>query len=145
VKELVLGLMVILFTVPSIIMLFIFLSILGSNILVIISIMAMYMIPGVTLLISKGNYSFKLTIKKVIAYFPLFMAFNILLFEAIGFLGFSNPLLVQLGIDISTARLHLFDAPWASLWPSLALYVLVMGFFMLHYGLKEPIPIVRRT
>ena len=145
VKELVLGLMVILFIVPSIIMLFMFLSILGSNILVIISIMAMYMIPGVTLLISKGNYSFKLTTKKVIAYFPLFMAFNILLFEAIGFLGFSNPLLVQLGIDISTARLHLFHAPWASFWPSLALYVLVMGFFMLHYGLKEPIPIVRRS
>ena len=145
VKGFVLGLMVILFIVPSIIVILIFVGILGCNISVIISIMAMYMIPGVTLLISKGNYSFKLTTKKVIAYFPLFMAFSILLFEAIGFLGFYDPLLVQLGDSISTARLHLYDATWASFWPSLALYVLVIGFITLHYGLKEPIPIVRRS
>jgi len=145
VNELVLGLMVILFIVPSIIVIFIFVSILGRNISVILIIIAMYMIPGVTLLISKGNYSVKLTTKKVIAYFPLFMAFSILLFEAIGFLGFSDLSLVQLGVDISIARLHLYDAPWAFFWPSLTLSVLVIGFFMLHYGLKEPILIVRRS
>ena len=141
VKGLVLGLMVVLFMIPSIIIIMIFLGILGIDISLTMSIMAMYTIPGVTLLISKGNYSLKLTAKKLIVYFPLFMGFNILLFEAIGFLGFSDPSIVQLGTEISTARNFLYVAPWASFWPGLALYVLIIGFFTLHYGLKEPIPI----
>jgi len=141
VKELVLGLTVILFIIPSIAAMLLFTSILGRDISIIMSIMALYTIPGVALLISRGNYSLKLTAKKLIAYFPLFMVFNILLFEAIGFLGFSDPMFIQLGNDISRATMHLYDAPWASLWPGLALFVLVMGFVTLHYGLKEPIPI----
>ncbi len=140
-KGLVLGLTVILFIIPSIIGILLFTGILGQNVSVAMSIMALYTIPGVALLISRGNYSLKLTAKKLIAYFPLFMALNILLFEAISFLGFSDPTLIQLGNDISRARQHLYDAPWASLWPGLALFVLVVGFVTLHYGLKEPIPI----
>ncbi len=145
VKGVVLGVMVILFIIPSIIMILIFLGTLGGgNITIIMSIMTLYMIPWVTLLISRGNYSYKLTAKKLIAYLPLFMAFNILLFEAISFLGFSDPLLIQLGDSINRARTHVYFAPWASLWPGLALYVLMMGFLALHYGLKEPIPIFNR-
>ncbi|MBY8979617.1 MAG: hypothetical protein KGD72_04455 [Candidatus Lokiarchaeota archaeon] len=145
VKGMVLGIMIVLFITPSIMVIIMFLGILGRNIETMITIMAMYVIPGVTLLISKGNYSLKLTAKKIIRYFPLILAFNILLFEAIGFLRLSDPTLVQLGTNISDARLHLFDAPWASFLPGLGLYALVMGFFTLHYGLKEPIPIVRRS
>ncbi len=143
VKGLVLGFMVMVFIIPSMIVILVFLDILGSNISVIMSIMAMYAIPGVTLLISKGNYSLKLTVKKVIAYFPLLMAFNILLFEAIGFLGISG-LPIQLGYDVYAARIHLFDAPWAYFFPGMTIYISVMGFLLLHYGLKEPIPIVGR-
>ena len=128
----------------TILVILLFLGILGTNISVIMSIMVMYTIPGVILLISKGNYSLKLTTKKLIAYFPLFMGFNILLFEAMGFIGLSDPLLIQLGSNIRTASLYLYTAPWAFIWPGLALYVLVIGFFTLHYGLKEPIPIVIR-
>jgi len=141
VKGVVLGFMVVLFITPSVIMILIFSTIYGRNISGMTSIMTMYMIPWVTLIISKGNYSLKLAAKKLIAYFPLFLAFNILLFEAIGYLGFSDPSIVQLGNNISSAREYLFTAPWASFWPGLALYVLGMGFITLHYGLKEPIPI----
>ena len=144
-KGVVLAFMVVLFIIPSVIMISIFSHIYGGNISEIIGIMTMYMIPWVTLIISKGNYSLKLTAKKIITYFPLFMGFNILLYEAIGFIQFSDPSLVQLGTYISYARFNLSTAPWASLWPGLALYLLVIGFFTLHYGLKEPIPIVRRS
>ena len=145
VKGVVLGVMVILFIIPSVIVILIFLGTLGEgNITMIMSIMTLYMIPWVTLLISRGNYSYKLTAKKLIAYFPLFMAINIMLFEAIGFLGFSDPLIIQLGDSVNRARNHVYFAPWASLWPGLALYILMIGFFTLHYGLKEPIPIVGR-
>ena len=145
VKGLVLGFMIVLFIIPSALLIIISVNMLGSNILVIMTIMAMYMIPWVTLIISKGNYSLKLTAKKLIVYFPLFMAFNILLFEAIGFLGFSDYLLAaQLGTNVSIARAYLPLAPWASFWPNLAIYALVGGFLTLHYGLKEPIPIINR-
>jgi peptide/nickel transport system permease protein len=147
VKGLVLGIMVVLFIIPSVLVIMMLYGISGGNIsvIMIMSILAMYMVPWVTLIISKGNYSLKLTAKKLIVYFPLFMAFNILLFEAIGFLGFSDILLAeQLGTNVSYARAHLYDAPWASLWPSLAIFAEVGGFLTLHYGLKEPIPIINR-
>ncbi len=145
VKGLVLGFMVVLFIIPSALLIIISVSILGTNILVIMTIMAMYVIPWVTLIISKGNYSLKLTAKKLIVYFPLFVAFNILIFEAIGFLGLSYPSLsVQLGSNVNSARDRLYNAPWASFWPGLAIYALAMGFLTLHYGLKEPIPIINR-
>ena len=145
VKGLVLGFMVILFIIPSVFVIILFGSIYGKNISEIMSIMTMYMIPWVTLLISKGNYSLKLTAKKLLVYFPLFMAFNIWLLETIGFLGYTNPLLITLGNNINSARFHLYDAPWASLWPGLAIYASVIGFLTLHYGLKEPIPIFNRS
>jgi len=145
VKGFVLGFMVVLFIIPSVLGLIRLFCTWGvGNISVITNIMAMFTIPWVTLIISKGNYSLKLTAKKLVVYFPLFMAFNILLFEAIGFLGFSDSLLVQLGSNVNSERTYLYTAPWASLWPGLAIYASVMGFLALHYGLKEPIPIINR-
>ena len=144
VKGLVLRFIIVLFIIPSVLVIIIFLGILGRNISVIMSIIAMFMILGVTLIISKGNYSLKLIAKKLIVYFPLLMIFNILLFEARSFFGFTDPLLVQLGNNVIDARYHLFDAPWAFFWPSLAIFASVMGFLALHYGLKEPIPTINR-
>jgi len=144
IKGLILGFMVISFIAPSIMVILLYLELFERNITIILSIMAMYVIPWVTLLISKGNYSLKLTATKVITYFPLFMAFNILLFEALSFIGFTD-LPVQLGSDIGNARINMFLAPWAFLWPGLTLYASVIGFLMLHYGLKEPIPIFSRS
>jgi len=141
VKGMVLGFMVILFFIPSIFVILIFLEILGRDIIITMSIMTMFTIPGATLLFSRGNYSIAASAKKLIAYFPLFMAFNILFFEALSFLGYIDPTLIKLGSNISSARMQLYGAPWASLWPGLALYVIVIGFITLHYGLKEPIPI----
>ena len=144
VKGLVLRFIIVLFIIPSILVILIFLGILGRNVSIIMSIIAMFMIIEVTLIIRKGNYSLNLTVKKLIAYFPLLIIFNILLFEARGFFGFSDPMLVQLGNNVIDARYHLFDAPWAFFWPSLAIFASVMGFLTLHYGLKEPIPTINR-
>ena len=144
VKGLVVRFIIALLIIPSVLVLLIFLSILGSNVSVIMGIIAMFMILGVTFLISKGNYSLNLTVMKLISYFPLLMIFNILLFEVRGFFGFSDPLIVQLGNNISDARSYLYIAPFASLWPSLAIFAVVGGFLILHFGLKEPIPIISR-
>ena len=144
VKDLVLGFMVIQL-IPTVIMIFILPSIMGSPSWVITNNTLMtIVIPGATLVVSNGDYSLKLAAKKLIIYFPLFMAFTILLNEALGFIGITDPSLVSLGYRTAEARLKLFDAPWAALWPGIALYVLVIGFISLHYGLKEPIPITER-
>jgi len=140
VKGLVLRFFIVLFIVLSVLVLLTFLGILGMNISVILS--AMFMILVVTLIIIDGNYSLNLTVKKLIAYIPLLMVFNILLFETSSFFEFSDPLLVQLGNNVIDARSHLFDAPWAFFWPSLAIFAIVMGFLALHYGLKKPIPTI---
>jgi len=144
VKELVLGFMVILFIVPSFFMILIFFGILGGGVGITTGILAAYVIPIVTFLISEGDYSFKLTAKKLVAYLPLFMGFNLLIFESLAFFGYTDYRLITLGINIAQARAYLFIAPWASLWSGLAVFVLIMGFFSLHYGLKEPIPIAGR-
>ncbi len=144
VKGLVLRFIIVLFIIISVLMIIIFLDICGRNISVIMSLIAMFMVLGVTLIISKGNNSSKLIAKKLIAYFPLLMIFNILLFEARGFFGFTDPLLVQLGYNVIDARYYLFAAPWAFFWPSLAIFASVMGLLALHYGLKEPIPAINR-
>ena len=144
VKGLVLGFMVILFIVPNVFMILIFFGILGASVGAQIGILAAYVIPMVTLLISEGNYSFKLTARKLVAYLPLFMGFNILIFESLAFLGFYDYRIITLGNVISQARPFLYIAPWASLWPSLTIFILLIGVFSLHYGLKEPIPIAGR-
>ena len=141
IKGMVLGFMVILFVIPSIFMILTFVGILGRSVIITMSIMTMFTIPGATLLFSRGNYSLAASVKKLVAYFPLFMAFNILLFEAVAFLGYGDYTIIQLGDNINQARMHLYDAPWASLPSGLALYAIVIGFITLHYGLKEPIPI----
>ena len=144
VKQLVLGSMVIFFIVPSFIMLMFLRGIIIGGIGVTIGILALYTIPGVTLLISQGNYSFKLTLKKLVVYLPLFLGINIIIFEAAAFSGFTHYSPIQLGDNIDDARQFLYLAPWAAFWPGLALFFLIIGFISLHLGMKEPIPIAGR-
>ena len=113
VKRRVSGFIVSLLTVFSIALIILLNGIWEGNIAITMSIMTLIMISWVTLIISIGNYSLKLTIKKLVVYFPLFIAFNIIVFETIGILGFSDPLLrVQLGYNISLARVFSFIAPY---------------------------------
>ena len=143
VKRFVLGFMIIIFIVPSFFMILIFFGIIFGGVGT-IGILAAYVIPIVTFLISEGDYSFKLAARKLIIYLPLLIGFNILILESLAFLGFSDYSILTLGSIIRQARPFLYIAPWASLWPSLAIFVMVIGVFSLHYGLKEPIPIAGR-
>ncbi|NVM44961.1 MAG: hypothetical protein HWN79_08590 [Candidatus Lokiarchaeota archaeon] len=144
VKEIILGLMVILFIIPSFLMVLLSFGIFGFGEVGLFGVLSAYVIPGIALVISKGDYSLKRTVKKLITYIPLFLGVNILIFEAVGFLLFGHFTEFQLAADIDNARIQLFPAPWATLWPGMGIFILVLGFFALHYGLKEPIPIAGR-
>ena len=88
-------------------------------------------------LIANSRFSLSEISKKIIPYIPLFIGISILLYSLIGFIGFSNPMLIDLGSDIGDARAYLYVAPWASLFPCLALFILFVGFFVLYAGLQK--------
>ncbi len=93
--------------------------------------------PFFTYLIARERTSFYDISKKVIPYIPLFMGVTILIDTFIGLLGFSSPFIIQLGTEISVARQYLYIAPWASLFPGLAVFILLSGFFILYAGLQK--------
>ncbi len=78
-----------------------------------------------------------ISLKKLIIYIPLAFGLVTVIYESFAFLGFSNPSIISLGADIGDARLHLYDAPHASLWPCFMILITGFGFFLLHYGLKN--------
>lgn len=84
----------------------------------------------------KRNYW--ISLKKIVIYIPLTFAIIILIYESLGFLGLTNsPPLITWGDDLAEARLHLSDAPNASFWPGLFMFITPLGFILLHYGLKN--------
>jgi len=54
--------------------------------------------------------------KSIIKSIPLEVMFAILLYQALGFLGLSDPLVPQLGITLNWGRARLFTAFWANFW-----------------------------
>ena len=85
----------------------------------------------------------KRIIRKVISYIPLNFAFAILIFEALGFVGFGDLIMIELGKNINVARMMLYTAPWATLWSGLAIFGLVSSFLIFHIGLQDYNPKLR--
>lgn len=76
-------------------------------------------------------------IKSVIKYIPL-VAFAILLYQAIGFLGLLlNSQVSQLGETLYLGRGQ-FNAYGANLWPGFFIFLIMLGLILLHEGLKAP-------
>ena len=65
------------------------------------------------------------------------MGITILIFESIGFLGWSNFDIIQLGRDINIGRLEETTAPWAIFWPAFWIQITTMSFIILGIGLKD--------
>lgn len=75
--------------------------------------------------------------KAIIRSIPLNLSIAILIYASIGFLGFFLDNQVILGTDISQGRVNLSQAPWASFWPSLAVFGMVFSFLLLNIGLQD--------
>lgn len=95
------------------------------------------LVPGFTRIIANTEFRIISLGKKLIAYLPLFAGFAILFYAALGFLGFMGLPTIQLGDLVSDARAHLYDAPWASLWPGFTIFLIVTSLFILHEGLAN--------
>jgi ABC-type dipeptide/oligopeptide/nickel transport system permease subunit len=106
----------------------------GMQLLFLGSIYGVILIPIFTLIITKAKYNFVAILKQVIPYIPLMMGF-VLTIDT--FLGFLLSSITDLGGVISTASMYLPIAPWATFLPGLALFVLLLGFYLLYAGLRE--------
>jgi len=78
-----------------------------------------------------------ISLKKMVIYIPLAFGIFVLIYESLAFLGFSDWNFITLGSELTEARLHLYDAPWATIWPGLFIFFTAFGSFILHYGLKN--------
>ena len=55
----------------------------------------------------------------------------------LGFLGFNDARFIDWGSDIFSGRGHIWDAPWATLWPSVMILISVVGFMIVGDGLRD--------
>ncbi|MFX0029657.1 MAG: ABC transporter permease subunit [Candidatus Hermodarchaeota archaeon] len=74
--------------------------------------------------------------KSLITYIPINIAFAILLYCSVEYLGIYQDAGPRLGYDINKALQNPFNAPWAWFWPGLTVFMMLFSFFMLHLGLK---------
>ncbi|MFX0010990.1 MAG: hypothetical protein ACFE9R_11795, partial [Candidatus Hermodarchaeota archaeon] len=86
--------------------------------------------------IRRENNYFNIT-KAIIKYIPLEMAFAILLYQTLGFVGFADPRLPQLGVTLYWS-LGSFSYWGARIWPGLFLLLICLGLILLHEGLQAP-------
>lgn len=76
-------------------------------------------------------------IQPIIISFTFDIGGIILSLAGLAFLGFSDPRMIEWGNDIAEARGHLYDAPWASLWPGFIILLTVLGFMLVGDGLRD--------
>ena len=147
---------------PSLILVLVVISVVGSHTLPIISTFGILGIPGYARLIrgialqetnrpyvqsaivsgtSNPRIIFKHILPNCIA--PIIVTFTfdlggiILSLAGLGFLGFGDPSLIEWGNDISIAQPYLYNAPWAALWPGVAILVSVLAFMLVGDGLRD--------
>ncbi len=77
------------------------------------------------------------TIQPILISFTFDIGGIILGLAGLGFLGFSDPKLVEWGNDISRARERLYVAPWATFWPGIMILFSVLGFMLVGDGLRD--------
>jgi ABC-type dipeptide/oligopeptide/nickel transport system permease component len=137
VHTLVMSIMLIFYILPGILLVMFFISIFGREVGLMVIITGLLLIPSFTRIVANAEFRVVPIGKQILAYIPLFIGISISFYVLIGFLGLSDPYTIQLGDLISDARMHLYDAPWASFWPGLTIFLIVASFFILHKGLAK--------
>ena len=83
------------------------------------------------------KHIFPNVIQPIIISFTFDIGGIILSLAGLAFLGFSDPRMIEWGNDIAKARIRLYDAPWASLWPGFIILITVLGFMLVGDGLRD--------
>lgn len=131
------SVMLVFYILPGMVLVMLFEMMVGAHIGIIVLIIGLLLIPSFTRIIANTEFRVVPIGKKILSYAPLFAGFAILLYNALGFLGFSDPMMVQLGDQISDGRPFLYIAPWASFWPGFTIFMISISLFVLHEGLAQ--------
>jgi len=60
------------------------------------------------------------------------------LYQALGFIGLSDPQVPPLGETLNWGMGHLISGIWAIFWPGLFLFFITLSLIFLHEGLQAP-------
>jgi peptide/nickel transport system permease protein len=135
----IIGPMIIFFLFPGVLLMMLIAIFFGFNYLTIMLLVGILLIPIFTRIIANAirreNNYFNIT-KAIIKYIPLEMAFAILLYQTLGFVGFGDPQLPQLGVTLNWSMASL--SYWALIWPGIFLLLISLGLILLHEGLQSP-------
>ena len=134
-KNILTGLLLIIYIIPSAILVFLISSIFGLNFLITMVFIGITLIPSFTRIIYNASFLEINVFKSVIKYIPLMIGFAIILFESINFLGFSDPNFFSLGALVAEGRFQIYSYFGFSVFPAIAIVLLVTGFILLYEGL----------
>jgi len=136
----IMGLMIAFYLFPGLVIALLMNGIMGLRLEITITVIGVLFIPSFLRVIAneglRRNRIWNVG-KALIRYMPLSIALIILFYNALGFLGFGDPTLINLGLDIARARVNMFIAFHASFWPGLMITGIIGTFLLFHIGLQD--------
>lgn len=136
----IIGSMVVFFIIPAILLLSIAGPTFGLDYLLFVIGIGVLLIPIFTQIIANAirrESNYINAIKVIIKYIPLEMAFAILLYQSLGFIGLMDETTSQLGITLQYGR-GSWGALGAIYWPGFFINIIMLSLILLHEGLKAP-------
>lgn len=134
-KNLLTGFTLIIYIIPSAILVLLISSIFGRNFIISMIFIGIVLIPSFTRITANASTLEINIFKSIVKYIPLMIGISILLYESIGFLGLSDPNIMNLGRLVSEGRTQMFIYFGFAIFPAIAIILLVTGFILLYEGL----------
>lgn len=137
----IIGSMLVLYIIPGFVLLVLLTLLAGKHYLFSISMIGIFLIPSFTYMIANAIRNERNTIniiKRIIKFIPLEIAFAILLYHSLGVLRVMDETTAQLGITFSYGIGHL-KVFWPVFGPGFFIFLILLGFILLHEGLEAPI------
>ncbi|MHA2125183.1 MAG: hypothetical protein ACXACO_06555 [Promethearchaeota archaeon] len=148
VHNIIIGSMLAFFIIPGLLLIifwdillgeFILNAFLGMAVKTSVVIIGFLLIPIFTKIIAntiRRESNYRNVIKVIVKNIPLEMAFGILLYLTLGFLGMGNQ--TQLGTTINYGFGHHFSAMWAVLWPGFFIFFILLSLLLVYESIKVP-------
>jgi len=134
-KNLVTGFTLVIYIIPSAILVFLIALIFGSNFIMTMIFIGIVLIPSFTRITANASTLEINVFKSILKYLPLMVGIAMILFESINFLGFSDTRIITLGQLINEGRLQLYYYFGFAIFPAIAIILMVTGLILLYEGL----------
>ncbi len=134
-KNLFTGFTLIIYIIPSVILIFLISSIFGTNFIITMIFIGIFLIPSFTRIIANASSLEINVFKSFVKYVPLMVGIAIILFESINFLGFSDQKIVTLGQLANEGNIFMYIYFGCAIFPGIAIIIMVTGLILLYEGL----------